>query len=157
MINQDIIKAGEVAVNSMTSMSEFEQNSVSLLRHADKLYDADSFAKLPENIRTLFYNRSSRYHISDLINILTTYHLRPIVRHQPNCNCVGADENVFANILKFALSGHTKEAMILGSLLINSCVLMELVQKAAVVAQLVNQNLKNYSFAALKNSTTNLH
>ena len=35
--------------------------------------------------------------------------------------------------------------------------LAELVQKAAVVAQLVNQNLKNYSFAIIKNSNTNLH
>ena len=157
MINHDIIKAVEVAVNSMNFMSEFEQNSVSLLRHADKLYDADSFAKLPENIRTLFYNRSSRYHTSDLINILTTYHLRPIVLPQPNCNCVGADENVFANILKFTLSGHTKEVIILESLSINNCQLIELVQKAAVVAQLVNQNLKNYSFAIIKNSNTNLH
>lgn len=155
MIDQPIKTAGEVAVNAMDAISVFQQKSVNILRHADRLYDKNDFSGLPDSIQRLFYNKSSRYHIADLINIFAVYYLRPIVRHQPGCTCVGADENVFANILKLSLENLDNEVMILGSLLIKSQQVEELVKKAKVVAHLINEDLqKNFLASKL---TQNFH
>ena len=134
MIDQRTKTAGEVAVNAMDAISVFQQKSVNILRHADRLYNENDFCGLPDSIRRLFYNQSSRYHIADLINIFAVYYLRPIVRHQPGCACVGADENVFANILKFSLENLDNEVMILGSFLVKPQQVRELVKKAKIVA-----------------------
>ena len=143
MISQKIKTAGEVAVNALDAISEFEQKCVIILRHAERLYDIKDLSGLPDSIQGLFYNRSSRSPIADLINIFSVYYLRPIVRHQPNCPCVGADENVFANILRFSLENLDNEVMILGSLLIKSQQVGELVKKAKVVAHLISNDLQN--------------
>ena len=142
MTSQTIKTAGEVAVNALDAISEFERRSVNILRHADRLYDISDFSGLPDTIQGLFYNLHSRYHIAELINIYAVYYLRPIVRHQPNCACVGADENVFANILSFSLENLDNEVMILGSLLIKSQQVGELVKKAKVVAHLISDDLQ---------------
>jgi hypothetical protein len=152
---QPIKAAGEVAVNSMDALSEFERKSVNILRYADRLYDVKDFSGLPDNIQSLFYEQSSRNPIADLINIFAVYYLRPIVRHQPDCPCVGADENVFANILKFSLENLDNEVMILGSLLIKSQQVGELVKKAKVVSHLINEDLQK-NFLAPK-LTQNFH
>jgi hypothetical protein len=144
-MDQPTKTAGEVAVNAMDAISVFQQKSVNILRHADYLYTENDFSELPDSIQRLFYNQSSRYHIADLINIFAVYYLRPIVRHQPGCACVGADENVFANILRFALENLDNEVMILGSLLIKSKQVGDLAKKAKVVAHLINDDLqKNF-------------
>ena len=142
MIDQPTKTAGEVAVTTMDAISVFQQKSVRILRHADRLYNETDFSGLPDSIERLFYNQSSRYHIADLINIFAIYYLRPIVRHQPGCTCVGADENVFANILKFSLENLDNEVMILGSLLIKSQQVGELVKKAKIVAHLISDDLQ---------------
>ena len=143
MTSQTVKTAGEVAVNAMDVICEFQRKSVNILRHADRLYGVNSSAELPDCIQSLFCNRSSRYCITDLINVFSTYYIRPIVRHQPSCLCVGADENVFANIIWFSLEGQDNEVKILGSLLIRPQHLTELVKKAKVVAHLINEDLKN--------------
>jgi hypothetical protein len=155
MIDQPTKTAGEVAVNAMDAISVFQQKSVNILRHADRLYNENDFSGLPDSIQHLFYKKSSRFHIADLINIFAVYYLRPIVRHQPGCACVGADENVFANILKFSLENLDNEVMILGSLLIKSQQVGELVKKAKVVSHLINEDLQK-NFLAPK-LTQNFH
>ncbi len=133
--------AGEVTVNSFEIMSEFEQKSIQILRHANDLFEKDDFSELPISIRSLFSNRFSRYLLLDLISLLATYYLRPIVRHHPTCNCVGADENVFAHILRFSAENKENEVKLLGSLLIKSNQIENLSIKAKVVAFLINEDL----------------
>jgi hypothetical protein len=142
MTYQPIKTAGEVAVNSMDALSEFERKSVNILRYADRLYDVNDFSGLPDSIQSLFYERSTRNPIGDLLYIFTMYYLRPIVRHQPGCPCVGADENVFANILRFSVENLDNEVMILGSLLIKPQQVGNLVKKAKVVAHLIIEDLQ---------------
>ena len=97
MTSQTIKTVGEVALNALDAISEFEQKCVIILWHAEHLYDIkDLFWSTRQG---LFYNRSSRCHIVDLINIFSVYYLRSIVRQQPNCACVGVDEKGFTNIL----------------------------------------------------------
>ncbi len=142
-MNQHLIKnAGEVAVNAMESMPEFEKKSIQILRYANDLFERDHWSNLPLSIKNLFSNQFSRYLISDLICLLATHYLRPIVRHHPNCLCVGADENVFANLLRLSLEDHKNEAKILSSLLIKSEQIETLSKKAKVVAFLIDEDIK---------------
>ncbi len=110
--------AGEVTVNSYDVMSDFEQKSIQILRHANDLFEKDDFSDSPISIRELFSNQFSRYLLSDYISLFASFYLRPIVRHHPTCKCVGADENVFAHILRLSVEGEENEVKILGSLLI---------------------------------------
>ena len=142
MTHSNVRKAGEVVINSIDMLSEFERTCVLILRHANYLYETDLSSEIPKNIKNLFTNRFGKYLITDLITIFSTYYLRPIVRHQPNCMCVGADENVFANILRFSLDDQENEVKILGSLLIKPSQLENLVKKAKVVAFLIDEDLK---------------
>jgi len=145
MKNQISKRAGEVAVNSLDFMSEFERKSIQILRHANNLYEVSDFSEVPSSIKELFSNRFSKHLISELISIFANYYLRPIVRHHPNCICVGADENVFANILRLSFENQENEVKILGSLLINSNQIENLAKKAKVVAFLIDEDLKKTS------------
>jgi hypothetical protein len=148
---------GEVAVNSLESMSEFEKKGIMLLRHADQLFLDKDFEKLPVEIRKLFKQTKTRYQISELINILAIHYRRPIVRHQPFCNCVGADENVFANLITFSGTGQIEDAMLLGSLLINSKMVPELINKATIVADLFFKDLNKNKVPEENTKTQNYH
>ena len=49
-------KPGEVAVNSLEVMSEFEKTSIQILRHANDLFQENEPADLPMSIKELFSN-----------------------------------------------------------------------------------------------------
>ena len=146
--------AGEVAVNMMDYVTDFEKNSISLLRHADKIFDMDSHCDLPPTLQRLFGQTNNRSKIVDFLNVFAFHSIRPVVRHQPNCACIGADENVFSNLLKLALNGQDNEAMILGSLLVRGHKISTLVEKATVVALMIDAVLKNNESEFYKSTMT---
>ncbi|MEQ3729254.1 MAG: hypothetical protein ABNH38_17730 [Tateyamaria sp.] len=43
---------------------------------------------------------------------------RPMVRHEVGCNCVGADECVFAHLVGTASAGHLNDAALIATLLV---------------------------------------
>ena len=145
MTNEIIKNAGEVAVTSMDQISDFEKKSVFLLRYADKLLDNDNIITLPPTLQRLLANAESRYKVLNLLHVFAQHSKRPVVRHQPNCMCVGADENVFCNMLRLSLHGQNNEAMILGSLLVEASHLVTLVRRVTDVAHLIDRDLKNHS------------
>tara|TARA_Y100001968_G_C19303530_1_gene690370 strand:- start:75 stop:554 length:480 start_codon:yes stop_codon:yes gene_type:complete len=155
MTVKNFYNAGEVAVNTMDHVSEFEKKSIFLLRHADKIFDGDDLSDLPPTLLRLFGDKESRCKIIDFFGVFAQYSIRPVVRHQPNCMCVGADENVFSNMLKLSLQGPNNEAMILGSLLVKGQQISNLIRKANFVASLIDRDLKEH--AHLRELKTNYH
>ena len=146
MNHPTIRNAGEVSVSSIEVMSQFEIKCIQILRFANNLFEVTDDTKLPNSIKGLFTNKFSRYIISDFISIFAIYNLRPIVRHHPTCPCVGADENIFANILHFAFENQDNDVQLLGALLIQSNQLQNFVQKAKVVALLIDEDLKSLQY-----------
>ena len=63
--------AGEVAVNMMDYVTDFEKNSISLLRHADKIFDTDSHCDLPPTLQRLFGQTNNRSKIVEFLNVKT--------------------------------------------------------------------------------------
>ncbi|QPM90206.1 hypothetical protein [Pseudooceanicola algae] len=52
---------------------------------------------------------------------LTLRHVRrPVMRHRPNCSCVGADEAVLAHLVSIATSGDREDAMLTACLLVRA-------------------------------------
>ena len=159
MTEQNYKNAGEVAVSTVEVLGAFEQKAVLVLRCVDKFFDNPNSENLPQEIVSLAEDSVTKEHIIELIDIFARNYLRPIVRHQPNCSCVGADENIFCNILKFCLQNRTNEAIILSSLLVRAETVGELVRKATTVAWLINKNRTKPvpSFFVKPNSYTQIH
>ncbi|WP_187430787.1 hypothetical protein [Roseobacter fucihabitans] len=54
----------------------------------------------------------------DLINTLSTFARRPLVRHEVQCDCLGADEAVFLHIVKAACTGELDDAAMVAALVV---------------------------------------
>ncbi len=53
-----------------------------------------------------------------LLWLIETNMLRPLVRHGVACRCIGSDEAVFANMVRFASEGELHEASLIATLLV---------------------------------------
>ena len=58
-------RAGEVIVNSLAVMTDFERKCIQILRHANDLFEKKDSSELPGCIKDLFSNQFSRFLISD--------------------------------------------------------------------------------------------
>ncbi len=56
----------------------------------------------------------------ELLDLLADYRRRPLVRHAPDCRCVGADEAVFAHFVTTAATGEREDAMLIATLLVRA-------------------------------------
>ncbi|MBY6068185.1 hypothetical protein KUW17_15630 [Leisingera aquaemixtae] len=76
-----------------------------------------------------------------LCNFCAAHSRRPLVRHGMACNCLGADENCFANLLASAAEGQQDDAQILASLIVTPRKASELTQLASDCGLLMRQVL----------------
>lgn len=53
-----------------------------------------------------------------LVRTIVSAAHRPMIRHHVGCSCVGADEAVFVNLIRFASEGHLNDAALVATLLI---------------------------------------
>lgn len=54
----------------------------------------------------------------DLVRTILCYARRPLVRHDFDCRCVGADEAVFANLVRTAATGDLGDAVLIATLMV---------------------------------------
>lgn len=52
-----------------------------------------------------------------LLNTIMDKSYRPLVRHDVACACVGADESIFANLVRTAADGHLNDAALIATLI----------------------------------------
>jgi hypothetical protein len=68
----------------------------------------------------------------------TIYGRRPLMRHQLRCNCLGADESCFANLIGAAGEGAREDAALMASLIVRpdlALPLADLAQQVAIAFQ----------------------
>ncbi|WP_245818898.1 hypothetical protein [Marivita hallyeonensis] len=53
-----------------------------------------------------------------LLSVIEANMLRPLLRHGVACRCVGSDEAIFANLVRFASNGELHEATLIATLLV---------------------------------------
>ncbi|RPE71785.1 hypothetical protein EDD53_0913 [Pacificibacter maritimus] len=61
---------------------------------------------------------TARAYFDDLMQIFTRYARRPLMTHDGNCNCIGADEANFALFICTATHGDAEDAMLQAMLIL---------------------------------------
>lgn len=74
-----------------------------------------------------------------LCNFCVAHGRRPLVRHGMSCNCLGADENCFANLVAAAAEGQAGDTQILASLIVQPGKAQELAQLASECSGFLQQ------------------
>ncbi|MEM9148011.1 MAG: hypothetical protein AAGC57_17695 [Pseudomonadota bacterium] len=80
-----------------------------------------------------------------LMATITDAARRPIMRHQLDCSCVGADEAIFANLVAAAASGASEDAVLFAALLVHPHMAAPVVAEARLVGQSLSAMAANGS------------
>lgn len=56
--------------------------------------------------------------LEDLCSLCARHGRRAFMRHQPTCECLGADEACFANLVAHAVEGEREDALLIATLLV---------------------------------------
>ena len=144
--------AGEVTVGMIEAIPSLERKSILLLRHANKLASSDEKTEFPPEIREVCMNQGQRFRILKLLDLIALNSRRPLMYHEPTCKCIGADENVFANLIRFSGDGNEDEALILASLIVRSSVIGQVTKEAAIISYLLDYNLSEYQSFSLSDN-----
>lgn len=56
----------------------------------------------------------------EICTLCTRHGRRPLMRHQPTCRCLGADEACFANFVATAADGDREDALLIATLLVRA-------------------------------------
>lgn len=73
-----------------------------------------------------------------LISLIHQNAHRPLVHHGMDCKCAGADECVFAHLVKIASAGHLDDAAQVAALMVRPC----FAEQIAILAAHVGQNAR---------------
>jgi hypothetical protein len=65
-----------------------------------------------------------------LCGLCVRHRRRPLMRHEPDCVCLGADEACFANLVGAAAAGDREDAILIGTLLVRADMALHLVNHA---------------------------
>lgn len=75
----------------------------------------------------------------ELIRHMTARAIRPLVRHDVGCGCVGSDEAVFANLVRTASDGHVHDAALISTLLVGPAGAEHIAMLAGQVGECLRQ------------------
>jgi len=74
-----------------------------------------------------------------LLNSISIYAHRPLLLHDVECSCIGADEQIFVHLVATASAGDLREASLIATLLIGAVQAENIALLAAQVGQSVKQ------------------
>ncbi len=110
---------GGITVGTLSDLPPLEAGAVIYLRHW--FSSAETRAQMRRDFEVNFgpgLAEAAFEAFGYLCNFCVTHGRRPLVRHGMSCNCLGADENCFANLLAAAADGHEEDTQILASLIV---------------------------------------
>ena len=122
---------GGVTVGTLSELPPLEAGAVIYLRHW--FSGAETRAQMRRDFEVNFgpgLAEAAFQAFGSLCNFCATHGRRPLVRHGMACNCLGADENCFANLIAAAAAGQQDDAQILASLIVQPRKVQELTQLA---------------------------
>jgi hypothetical protein len=68
--------------------------------------------------------------LEDLCGLCARHGRRALMRHQPSCTCLGADEACFANLIALATEGEREDALLIATLIVRADVAAHLMVAA---------------------------
>lgn len=113
------IPAGARRVGWLADLRTTERLAVRCLRACgrDVCTDAQLTADLSMALGPARGN-NTRAVLTELMTCAQTYGRRPLCRHACTCDCLGADEAVFAALVGHAINGEQEDAAVLAALLV---------------------------------------
>ena len=84
---------------------------------------AEAQAKMSRNLARILGPGAGKYALSafeDLCNICAHHGRRPLMRHSLKCDCIGADESCFANLIGAASDGDQEDAMLIATMIVRA-------------------------------------
>jgi hypothetical protein len=113
------LSRGGATVGSLSGLPALEAEAVLCLRHWFSGPEARRRmqAQLTANLGTAGAEDALK-HFGQLCQLCLSHGRRPLVRHGLHCDCLGADENVFANLIASAAEGERADAMMMASLIV---------------------------------------
>ena len=143
--SERIIKMGGAAVGKMEYLSLEEYTIISFLRrYCDGEISRKTLKK--ELIINLGYSAGEKTFdcLKNLFENIFNYGRRALIRHKIDCDCVGADESCFAQLILRAGNNYKEEAILISLLLMPPDFSSETVRLAseigASIKNLVNQD-----------------
>lgn len=118
-MSEATLSRGGATVGSLSALPALEAEAVLCLRHwfsgpeARRHMRAQLTASLGGTGAEDAVN-----HFRQLCQLCLSHGRRPLVRHGLHCDCLGADENVFANLIAAAAEGEHADAMMLATLIV---------------------------------------
>ena len=113
-----ILKMGGAAVGKMEYLSLEEYTIISFLRrYCDGEISRNTLKK--ELIINLGYAAGEKTfdNLKSLFESIFNHGRRPLIRHKTGCDCVGADESCFAQLILRAANNYKEEAILISILL----------------------------------------
>ena len=140
-----IIKMGGAAVGKMEYLSLEEYTIISFLRrYCDGEISRQTLKK--ELIVNLGYSEGEKTFgkLKNLFEIIFNHGRRALIRHKTECDCVGADESCFAQLILRAANNYKEEAVLISLLLMPPDFSAETVHLASEIGtsikKLINKN-----------------
>ena len=140
-----IIKMGGAAVGKMKYLSLEEYTIISFLRrYCDGEISRQTLKK--ELIVNLGYSEGEKAFgkLKNLFEIIFNHGRRALIRHKTECDCVGADESCFAQLILRASNNYKEEAVLISLLLMPPDFSAETVRLASEIGtsikNLINQD-----------------
>ncbi|RFP88758.1 hypothetical protein DZK27_07545 [Rhodobacteraceae bacterium 63075] len=139
-------KRGGVPVGYLWELSNVEATAVLCLRLWNHEAQDNDFPALGDTMRALGPDECARLRdVFEQICALCARHgRRPLVRHSPGCDCLGADEACFANFIATASEGDREDAMLIASMLVRA----DMAPGLASLAESFGLSLKRMSLCA---------
>lgn len=134
------ISRGGATVGSLSGLPALEAEAVLCLRHwfsgpeARRRMQAQLTASLGGDTA-----EEAVRHFGQLCQLCLSHGRRPLVRHGLHCDCLGADENVFANFIASAAAGDNADAMMMATLIVAPQMAPGLMSAAAGFGQALKQ------------------
>ncbi|SFL17828.1 hypothetical protein [Shimia haliotis] len=110
---------GARRVGWLSDLAPAERMAVRCLRACNR--DAGSDTQLTADLAMTLgpaRGRNAKAVLSELLDCARTYGRRPLCRHACSCDCLGADEAVFAALISHAMNDEHEEATLLSALLV---------------------------------------
>ncbi|MDV4144955.1 hypothetical protein [Shimia sp. FJ5] len=114
-----IAQRGARRVGILADLSPVEQLAVSCLRiwSLDPASQTRLLAILAHGLGAV-RARAALEVMNEMMHIASRYGRRPFIRHAPDCDCLGADEAVFAGLIEAALDDDPDEAGLFAALVV---------------------------------------
>lgn len=139
MTNNLIAKRGGATVGHLTDLSAIEAAAVLYLRMWGE--GDQGIRQIQRDFTTILGGPDGQLAFlafDSLCQNCANYGRRPLMRHQLKCNCLGADENCFANLIGAAGDGAREDAAIMAALIVRpdlAFALADLAQQVAITFQ----------------------